>query len=101
MSAIEKPSVRAVRGGLANVADERVGRAVHRAEQGGAALDAAVHLALEYEPGKRVAVIEAVVVADDRGVDGAGHRHDAAARAYRVERFEITKRRGSLNSNVP
>ena len=40
------------------------------------------------KPGKRVVVIEAIVVADDRRVDGAGHRHRAARARSRASDCE-------------
>jgi hypothetical protein len=78
-----EPSVRALSAACRDVADPRVRRAVHRAER------AAPRLmwpssSFEAEAGKCVVVIEAIVVADDRRVDRAGHRHRAArARARR------------------
>src|SRR4030095_10319066 len=56
-----------------HILDARVRRSVHRAERGRAGLDAAVHLSFDPETGEVVVVIEAIVVPDDRRVDGAGH----------------------------
>ena len=66
--------------GFRDVGDARVRRAVHRAQHGRAAIDAAVHPPFESETRERVVVIEPVVVADDRRVDRAGHRHRARPR---------------------
>ena len=101
MSAIGKPSVRGAARRRRHVGDVRVRRAVHRAERGGAALDAAVHLAFDTEA--REACCRDRSDSRRRRSSRRWCRSSAPRRRARnrVERLWITNLRGSLNSNVP
>ena len=77
MSATGKPSVAALRAAVATSLTCACAGPFIVVSAAAPRLDAAGHPAFEREPGKRVVVIEPIVVADDGGVDGAGHRHRA------------------------